>query len=185
MNLSTPIDARAVEALRDQLLDAAGQLFEAEQHLARAYRNLDAAQPGYRTDTLPIGRSTGGGSQPERHETITADRARMALVELRHHARLALASAAAVRRIASAWSFPPLPTATLRVDPDDWCVSCIRIGKCSPRVRKDLCRWCDDFTRAEHQRPPIKLVKMHHEGRKITQQMVDDVLGRKPKKQAV
>ena len=182
MNLRvTSIDGRDLEALREQLLDAAGQAFEAEQHLARAFRNLQAAQPGFRSDTMGNG-GGGGDSQPERHDTINGDRARMALVELKHHTRLMHASAAAVRRITSAWSFPPLPNATLRVDPEDWCVSCIRIAKCSPRARGELCRWCDDFTRTEHARPPVKLVKLHHEGRRITQQMVDDALGRKPKK---
>lgn len=59
-----------------------------------------------------------------------------------------------------------------RTTGDDWCTSCLRVHRCSPRERGDLCRWCDDFKRAEGTLPPAELLEARHRGMKITQTMV-------------
>jgi hypothetical protein len=62
---------------------------------------------------------------------------------------------------------------------EDWCTSCLRIGKVEPRYRGDLCRWDYDLCRAYVlTQPPIELVKARHEGKRITQQTVDEALAR-------
>lgn len=178
-------DPRDLAAIREQLVEAAGLIYEAEQRLDAALGSIGSFMPGFRSDTLPVGHSSGDTSQPENYKTISADHAVVANAELRTHARLALASSRSVYNIVRAWATPPpMPKAPNVLDPGDWCASCLRIAKCSPRHRGDLCRWCYDFNRAEHQRPPVKIVRYHHEGRRITQQMVDDAIGRKPKRKA-
>jgi hypothetical protein len=60
---------------------------------------------------------------------------------------------------------------------DEWCRSCMRIGKCSPRYRGDLChRPCYEFHQLVRQDPPIWLVAAHHEGRKLTEKMLSDAI---------
>lgn len=73
-----------------------------------------------------------------------------------------------------------------------WCVSCRRDGDyCEPvairpngkRRYKDYCNWCGEFAAANKgKRPPVKLVKMRREGRRITQRDVDAAMAdeRKP-----
>lgn len=44
---------------------------------------------------------------------------------------------------------------------------------------KDLCRWCGDFRANEGQLPPLALLQLRHQGRKVTTADVDRALGRR------
>lgn len=159
------------------LIEAAGRLLEAEPNFELAFRTLENSGPGYRADTLPTGTSSSDSTHPERYETINGDLAATALAELKHHVRLTFASAAAVARIVNAWIPNATPSKNTPVfDPQDWCSSCLRIGKCSPRHRGDRCRWCYDFGSAYKREPPIELVRDHHEGRRISEERIKDAL---------
>lgn len=165
------------------LLEAAGRLLQAEQNFRLAYTAIEGATAGYRSNTMPNGTGASTDTHPERYETITRDRAATALAELNHHVRLAFASAAAVDRIIATWT-PHTATpdeqraaALTTLDPADWCANCLRIAKCAPRHRGDLCRWCYDFKTANrHRLPPLELLRMHHEGRRITEDRIKDAL---------
>lgn len=67
---------------------------------------------------------------------------------------------------------------------DDWCWSCWRVDKtCTPITRRlngrpyhvGLCRWCGDTRTALRMRrtqaPPVKLVRMHLEGKPISKKL--------------
>lgn len=67
------------------------------------------------------------------------------------------------------------------------CGSCERINEFAEVFRSGLCRWCYAFDQQHHRSPPITLVRAHHDGRKITRQMVADAFreeaeGKRPKK---
>lgn len=159
------------------LLEAAGRLLEAEPNFDLAYRTLENSRSGYRADTLPSNNGGGDSTHPERYAAINGDLANTALAELKHHTRLAFASAAAIARIVNAWIPNATPSKSAPTfDPQDWCSSCLRIGKCSPRHRGDRCRWCYDFQTAYHREPPIELVRDHHEGRRISEERIKDAL---------
>lgn len=58
-----------------------------------------------------------------------------------------------------------------------WCRSCLRVGQRAGRSERyptdGLCKWCGDFQATNGFLPTLTLIDAHHEGRKITQQMVD------------
>ena len=54
------------------------------------------------------------------------------------------------------------------------CSSCARIGEWSDAYRGDRCTWCHKFWLMWRREPPIDILKAHHEGRRITPQMVKD-----------
>lgn len=169
--------SRELGSFHELLVETAGRLLEAEPRFETAFKTITDTLPGFRSNTLPANGGTPTGSQPENYETINTDAAVTALAELKHHVRLAFASAAAVHRIVERWNPTPGTTKkTKTLDPQDWCRSCLRIAKCSPRHRGDLCRWCYDFTKSTGQQPPIELVRDHHEGRRITDERVKDAL---------
>ena len=80
--------------------------------------------------------------------------------------------------LARQWGFDPAqPELDLSGDTGDWCTSCLRIEKCNPRDPSRYahhCRWCGDFIAAQGRHPSIDLLLAHHEGRRITQRMIDD-----------
>lgn len=159
------------------LLEAAGRLLEAEANFTTAFNNMTNSAPGFRSDTLPATSGGGENTHPERYGTINNDLSTTALIELKHHIKLAFASAAAIARIVNAWIPNATPTSgPIAFDPGDWCSSCLRIGKCSPRHRGDRCRWCYDFQSNYKREPPIELVRDHHEGRRISEERIKDAL---------
>lgn len=176
--------------LHELLLETAGRLLEIEPNLEAAWRNILNTEPGTAAANVNGGGHGGGGdTQPERlagtsdanHRTLSSDLAHTARAELAVHLRSAFASAAAAARIVNAWTptseRTTSPLGGKQLDPGDWCSSCLRIGKCAPRHRGDLCRWCYDFKTAnQHRMPPIELVRMHHEGRRITEEAVKGAL---------
>ena len=66
--------------------------------------------------------------------------------------------------------------------PMDGCTSCVRDGGAWEPVSentpgKGLCRWCADFLRNYGRRPPVELVAMHRQGRKVSTADVARTLG--------
>lgn len=62
---------------------------------------------------------------------------------------------------------------------EDWCRNCLRHGFCNPRHRGDSCRSCYDFALAYPDlERPRELIQAKHEGRRITQPMVDEAVAR-------
>lgn len=62
---------------------------------------------------------------------------------------------------------------------EDWCRNCLRHGFCNPRHRGDSCRTCYDFALAYPDlKRPRELIVAKHEGRRITQSMVDEAVAR-------
>ena len=75
-----------------------------------------------------------------------------------------------------------------QVAADGWCVSCwrddqalvpvtLRAGSQVP-VWKDLCRWCGDWRAVHRALPPLRLVRLHRQGRRITTADVERELTR-------
>lgn len=60
---------------------------------------------------------------------------------------------------------------------DDGCTSCATIRTWSPIWRTRRCRFCYDYLRAEGHDPPAALIRMHHEGRRITAGIVARLKG--------
>jgi hypothetical protein len=65
---------------------------------------------------------------------------------------------------------------------DGWCSSCQRDGDHLEPVwdgrYRNLCRWCAEFTLAEGCEPPLSLLRLRHQGKRITADMVDRELAR-------
>jgi hypothetical protein len=56
-------------------------------------------------------------------------------------------------------------------EPDGWCSHHLdEIGVCEPRHRGELCRSCYDFARLHGIAPPRRLLQMHRDGRRWTDQ---------------
>lgn len=93
-----------------------------------------------------------------------------------------------VRDEISRWAWTPhRPTdrtlAANQTHSDDWCRSCLRLQRCEPIRALGLCRWCQDFRHAWQQDPPIAILFMHHDGRRITEaDVARHLITVKPKK---
>lgn len=62
-------------------------------------------------------------------------------------------------------------------DPGEWCAHHLAtIGTCEPRHRGDLCRACNDFRLLYRVPPPKDLLLLRQDGRRWTQQAIDDAL---------
>ena len=75
-----------------------------------------------------------------------------------------------------------------QVAADGWCVSCwrddqalvpITLRASGVPVFRDLCRWCGDWRAVHRQVPPLRLLRLHHQGRRITTADVEKELTRK------
>lgn len=62
------------------------------------------------------------------------------------------------------------------------CSSCARIGSWMAVEDNGRCRWCYDFWLAEGIEPPVELLKARGSGKRITRQMVEESMTRRPKK---
>jgi hypothetical protein len=111
-----------------------------------------------RTGTIAVRHVDGG----DRHGEFYADLERAVM-------RLAdLVNRAAPNNRASEHLAASTPEAARR--PDE-CPSCWRDGGYRAKVRADgrMCRWCDDWARElKADMPPLMLVELHHQGRRIT-----------------
>lgn len=73
--------------------------------------------------------------------------------------------------------------------PDGWCTSCWRNDHkhepISTHYAGTLCRFCAVFKKGHDERlPPIAILELHHQGRNITQQVIDRHLRRLPTRKA-
>lgn len=52
---------------------------------------------------------------------------------------------------------------------DDWCRACLAAGYCEPRFRNEsLCRWCTEYRLAWRIEPPIDIIKLRKDGKRIS-----------------
>ena len=85
-----------------------------------------------------------------------------------------LAAATGVYGTVGKWSAQRRATRTdveRTVAPSEvWCSHCREHGALEPRRHGHgaLCRWCEDYQRSAGHLPPGALVKLHHEGKRIT-----------------
>lgn len=56
------------------------------------------------------------------------------------------------------------------------CVNCAQIGRFEEVTRGVRCRWCHDFWLAQKVDAPLELLQARADGKKITQQMIDQAL---------
>jgi hypothetical protein len=172
---------RPLSALRADLYEAHARLTETLTHLDHAHRRLRDNQPGYRTDTTPNPTASGVGvSQPERlHDQLTRDEAHRALNELDRHARLTYQSATVAWSTVLTWGLDTTRR-THRTEPgEEWCISCYRNDRrCEPSSEryKGRCRWCGSFHATYGQDPPLAIIVARHQGRRITEQMIQRAL---------
>jgi hypothetical protein len=176
-NATTDVD---LAELRATLEEAAGRLYLAVGRVSPAWRNLLSGLPGYRAISADQGRRF---TPPEDFAKILADPNYLALADLEQRAARILREVSALHGALTDWAQDdPLPIGPLKSQLDVWCTSCMRIGKCSPIFRGELCRWCYTFNQTEHQRPPEKLLRLHHDNVRISQADIDAVLGKDRKK---
>ena len=63
---------------------------------------------------------------------------------------------------------------------DDGCVSCARIKRWSPIHRGRRCRWCGDWNASQGGGdPPIDILHAHHDGRRVTVRLADQLRRRR------
>jgi hypothetical protein len=155
---------------------AAARLLQALGHFRPAWTNITNGLPGLRSTTAEH-------TPPEDFASILNDDAYKALTTVRAAAAAALHQATTIRDQALHWATPDeRPRTKPKLELDMWCTSCLRVERCSPIFSGELCRWCYEFNQIEHQRPPIRLLKAHHTGIRITAAMVDAELGINRKK---
>lgn len=163
----TDIDQAEIVANLEQ---AAGRLYLALGVLSPAWANIAAGLPGYRT-------TTAGHTPPEDFANLLDDPNLKALDDLRRTARRLLTEVTALHTQITGWATPdPRPLGPLKPDLDVWCQSCLRLGTCTPIFRGVLCRWCYGFNTDYHQRPPEQLLRRHHDGERLTEDTIRQVL---------
>jgi hypothetical protein len=87
----------------------------------------------------------------------------------------ATSAARALERVVDAWAWLPRVQTSITVEPDAmavdlterWCVSHLRCGARVERYRTDRCSWCYQFELAEGFAPPVALVQLHVDRRKV------------------
>lgn len=155
---------------------------DVEKHLPLALRQLADLQPGYPTGAAGTG-PRNGVADPTGHLATggaAADPARQALVQLEQALSQAAAALLVAQGIVRGWrppngawrdSLTDQAGAALANGNDPWCQSCLRAGRFVPprTAGSRLCRWCGDLARSlELDVPPLPLVELHAEGRRIT-----------------
>ncbi len=118
-------------------------------------------------------------AQQRRPDPAQADLAQLsaAAATLRVEAARALDALAKYQR--------PVPRRIPRADteiPDDWCRSCHRNNQHHTPVSlrpsgepyyAGLCRWCGDFRKAHKYDVPLEVLRVRHQGRRVTLQLID------------
>lgn len=115
------------------------------------------------------------------------------LAALAHHAAAARSALTAAARIIERYQRPtPRNHRTDSEAPDNWCSSCWRNAQHHTPVtlkpKSDvpyyagLCRWCGQFETAHKKLPPLEILKAHHQGKRITMDMIDSAKPVRPTK---
>jgi hypothetical protein len=141
-----------------------------EPHRGDRYEDLELPEGGTVKVRVPTNDPTGeavAGRADEASQALTASRTL--------YKRLyALALQAAAER--DEWA--PVEGAQRPVGGpgEDWCSSCWRSNQhCEPVSghHAGRCRWCGDWKREYGEDPPLTLLRLHHQGERITVQMVE------------
>lgn len=185
--------------LVDEFRTAAATLAHLAADAPTIARRIDEMRRGYPARTVGASSPDGSFSVTDDHHTdpdtdvhltrverdaTTNDKVEADTIELRE---LLVEIAAAVRRLDTLCApYKPTPTSAraqaLTEAPKDWCTSCYRDGQHHEPVslKRDgsayyegLCRWCGDFHKAKGVIPPRKLLEYRHQGRRITERMVE------------
>jgi hypothetical protein len=134
--------------------------------------NLDPSRRGWRYD-----KETG---EPIRSDDPTGEAAtepEPADLHVEYMSRLITAARSASELSSFIDRWRPDRTVPLPDDDsaDQWCRNCLEHGICNPPYRGETrCRDCRDFHLAyKPLERPVELIKAKHDGRRITQQMVD------------
>jgi hypothetical protein len=88
--------------------------------------------------------------------------------------------AESLRNLCRTWAIRPDRPTTPQPDKSQlatdltemWCTSCLRVGVRTPRHRRELCRWCEQFNASEGFVPPVELCNARANGHRITEAMV-------------
>lgn len=169
------------------LVEMGEQLRVSARGVARAMRNLDDALPGFPSRASGAAPSAGPG--PLRREDDGSDRDEAQLLPVERMATTIDPARQALRRIdhlleglrpqitelyslVQQWSFDAHQSELDLSEVHEWCTSCLRLQRCEPRHRGELCRWCGDFLASEGRRPSVTLLDAHHRGVRITRQMI-------------
>lgn len=155
--------------LQAQLAGAYANLWNTHHNLEHGgWQNLAAHFPGYRANTLaPTGTGGDNNTQAERIDVLS-EKALTVRNELQASVAIVAEQSVRLAEISRALNGRRPTPMTPPPDPRSWCHSCLRLGKCSPRHRNDLCRWCYDFNTEQGKVPPIELLGAHHRGERIT-----------------
>ena len=186
--------------LVDEFRTAAATMAHLAADIPTASRRMDEMRAGYPARTVGASAATSNGTaltddrppDPDRDVRLTAveaaaitpDRVECDTLEVR---ALLTEIAAKVRRLDDLCTPYKLTPTTARSQalgeaPKDWCTSCYRDGQHHEPVglKRDgtayytgLCRWCGDFNKAHGVLPSRKLLEYRHEGRRITDRMVE------------
>lgn len=146
---------------------------------------------GYPTDTSqqPQGRSGGHGTSVPEREAIAGrrDPFELDLRQADSHLSMVLFSLEWLAKFTVRYTVPAADAAAALHDD---CASCARLGRAVDAHRtpesiegvpaKPLCRWCYDFVLVNGCWPPSEILELHHDGRRISEQLVRAALGRRP-----
>lgn len=162
-------------------------------------RRMDEMRAGYPTRTVGASMTSGEGFSLTDDRTpdpdadvrltrveqaaITSDKVECDTIELREIIVQMAALARRADRICQPYRLTDRSARDQAMSeaPKDWCTSCYRDGQHHEPVglKRDgtayydgMCRWCGDFLKAHGILPSRKLLEYRHEGRRISEQMV-------------
>lgn len=185
--------------LVDEYRTAAATMAHIAAAMPTVARRLEEMRRGYPPTTVGASSPDGGYSVTDdrapdhdadvkltrvEQDALSSDRVEADTIELRE---LIVQHAAITRRIDTLCTPYRLTPTTARAQalseaPKDWCTSCYRDGQHHTPVdtKKDgtvyytgLCKWCGDFNKAHGVLPPRKLLEYRHQGRRISERMVE------------
>lgn len=142
-------------------------------------RYIDGPEDDSRSTTLTLPERIMDHAQQHRPDPADSDLAQLskAAADLRRASTRALNVLAKYQRA--------VPRHTPKADietPDDWCRSCHRNNQHHTPVSLrptgeayyvGLCRWCGDFRKAHKYDVPLEVLRVRHQGKRVTLQLID------------
>ena len=183
--------SRESAELSAQVHEAAARLLHAYTRLQPALKALHEHSPGFPSGLEPPaatpsedGEPDQQTSQPERWEDMATDEAVTDLKKLRAEVRKAFGAAATIYDLATRWSVTP--SAHTDEAPEGACESCFRHRRHYSPVAtgryKRYCTFCGQFNGNYGMIPPMPILRLHHDGRRISVQQVEKYVGKKGRK---